>query len=79
MQKVNRMSDRTKVFGIIIVLGFLAGVIAQVTATYFIPWLISVLPALGGLTSFMVSGFAGACLTVVLVSAWAYLTRNRDH
>ena len=79
MQKVNRMSDRTKVFGIIIVLGFLAGVIAQVTATYFIPWLISVLPALGGLTSFMVSGFAGACLTVVLVSAWAYLTGNREH
>ena len=78
MQKVNRMSDRVKVFGIIAVLGFLAGVIAQVTATYFIPWLISILPALGGLTSFMVSGFAGACLTVVLVGAWAYLTGNRD-
>ena len=79
MQKVNRMSDRVKVFGIIAVLGFMAGVVAQVTATYFIPWLISVLPALGGLTSFMISGFAGACLTVVLVGAWAYLTGNRDH
>ncbi|HII85836.1 TPA: hypothetical protein HA273_04560 [Candidatus Bathyarchaeota archaeon] len=72
------MSDRAKVFGIIIVLGFMAGVLAQLTATYIIPWLISVLPALAGLTSFMISGIAGACLTVVLVSAWAYLTSNRD-
>jgi hypothetical protein len=67
-----------KIFGIIAVLGFLAGVIAQVTAIYFIPWLVSVLPLLGGLTSFMVSGFAGAVLTVVLVSAWAYMTGRKD-
>lgn len=72
------MSSRMKIFGIIAVLGFLAGVIAQVTAIYFIPWLVSVLPLLGGLTSFMVSGFAGAVLTVVLVSAWAYMTGRKD-
>jgi len=73
------MSDRFKVFGIVALLGFMAGVIAQVTATYILPWLISVLPLLGGLTSFMISGFCGALLTVGLVSAWAYLTGNRDH
>lgn len=72
------MSSRMKIFGIIAVLGFLAGVIAQVTAIYFIPWLVSVLPLLGGLTSFMVSGFAGAVLTVVLISAWAYMTGRKD-
>jgi len=72
------MSDRLKVFGIVAVLGFMAGVIAQVTATYVIPWLIAVLPLLGGLTSFMISGFAGAVLTVALVSAWAYLTGHRE-
>jgi hypothetical protein len=72
------MSDRLRVFGIVALLGFMAGVIAQVTATYVIPWLIAVLPLLGGLTSFMISGFAGAVLTVALVSVWAYLTRNRD-
>jgi hypothetical protein len=72
------MSDRLRVFGIVALLGFMAGVIAQVTATYVIPWLISVLPLLGGLTSFMISGFAGAILTVALVSVWAYLTGNRD-
>jgi len=72
------MSDRLRVFGIVALLGFMAGVIAQVTATYIIPWLITVLPLLGGLTSFMISGFAGACLTVALVSVWAYLTGHRE-
>ena len=72
------MNSRVKTFGIIALLGFFAGIIAQVTATYFIPWVISILPLLGGLTSFLISGFAGACLTVVLVSAWAYMTSKKD-
>jgi hypothetical protein len=72
------MSSRLKVFGVIALLGFMAGVIAQVTATYFIPWMVSILPLLGGMTSFMLSGFAGAILTVVLVSAWAYITGKKD-
>ena len=72
------MNSRVKTFGIIALLGFVAGIIAQVTATYFIPWLISVLPLLGGATTFLISGFAGACLTVVLVSAWAYMTGRKE-
>lgn len=72
------MSSRLKVFGVIAVLGFLAGIIAQVTAVFFIPWLLAVLPLLGGATSFIISGFAGACLTVVLVSVWAYMTGRKD-
>jgi zinc transporter ZupT len=73
------MGDRIRVFGIIALLGFMAGVIAQLAATYFIPWMISILPMLGELTSFMVSGFAGACLTVALVSVWAHMTGKRDY
>jgi hypothetical protein len=73
------MNSRLRVFGIIAVLGFIAGVIAQVTAVYIIPWLLAVLPLLGGATSFIISGLAGACLTVVLVSIWAYMTQKRDH
>ncbi len=73
------MGDRIRVFGIIALLGFMAGVIAQLAATYFIPWMISILPMLGELTSFMISGFAGACLTVALVSVWAYMTGKRDY
>jgi hypothetical protein len=72
------MSSRVKVFGIIALLGFVAGVVAQVTMTFFIPWLLSVLPLLGGLTSFMISGVAGAVLTVAIVSVWAYMTGNKD-
>ncbi len=72
------MNSRVKVFGIIAILGFMAGVIAQLTAVFFIPWLLAVLPLLGGATSFIISGFAGACLTVVLVSIWAYMTQRKD-
>jgi hypothetical protein len=72
------MNSRLKIFGLIALLGFVAGVIAQVTALYVIPWFVSVLPLLGGLTSFMISGFAGAILTVVLVGVWAYMTGNKD-
>lgn len=71
------MNDRIKVFGIIALVGFMAGVVAQVAATYFIPWMIAVLPSLAGLTSYMVTGMAGAVLTVALVGVWAHLT-NRN-
>jgi hypothetical protein len=69
------MDDRLKVFGIVAILGFFAGVIAQLTADYIIPWLMEVLPALINI-KWVVSGLAGACLTVVLVTAWAYMTKR---
>ena len=72
------MNSRLKIFGLIAVLGFVAGIIAQVTATYLIPWLIAVLPSLAGLTSFMVAGAAGAVLTVGIVGAWAYMSGKKD-
>lgn len=71
------MGDRLKVFGIVALLGFMAGVIAQLTADYVIPWLMAVLPALINI-KWVVSGFAGACLTLVLVTAWAYMTRRKQ-
>ena len=71
------MGERLRVFGIIALLGFMAGVIAQLTADYIIPWLMVVIPALVQIR-FLVSGFAGAALTLVLVSVWAYFTENKD-
>jgi uncharacterized membrane protein YedE/YeeE len=71
------MGERLKVFGIIALLGFMAGVIAQLTADYAIPWLMEVVPALMQIR-FLVSGFAGAVLTIALVTVWAYFTGNRD-
>ena len=72
------MNSRLKVFGLIALLGFVAGVIAQITAVYFIPWMVSVLPLLGGMTSFLISGFAGAVITIAIVSAWAYVTGKKE-
>ncbi len=72
------MNSRLKIFGIIIVLGFVAGIIAQVTAVFVIPWMISVLPLLGGVSSFLISGLAGACLTVAIVGAWTYITGKKE-
>ncbi len=72
------MTSRVKIFGVIALLGFLAGIIAQVTATYFVPWFLSVLPLLGGATSFLISGFCGAVLTVAIVSVWAYMTGKKE-
>jgi hypothetical protein len=71
------MNDRFKVFGVVAILGFMAGVIAQVTAEYIIPWLMVVLPALINV-KWVVSGFAGAGLTLVLVSVWAYVSSNKN-
>jgi uncharacterized membrane protein YedE/YeeE len=66
------MSDRIKIFAMVALLGFMAGIIAQLTADYIIPWLLVVVPQLVQIR-FLVSGFAGACLTLVLISVWAYV------
>ena len=71
------MGERLKIFAFVALLGFMAGIIAQLAADYVIPWLLVVLPALVQIR-FLVSGFAGACLTLVLVSAWAYITGSAE-
>ena len=67
------MKERMKVFVIVAIMGFMAGVIADVTATYVIPALVAFLPMFLN-ARYILSGFAGACLTLVLVSVWAYIT-----
>lgn len=71
------MGERIKVFGLVAILGFMSGVIAQLTADYVIPALLQILPQLVQLR-FLVSGFAGACLTLGLVSIWAYITGSSE-
>jgi hypothetical protein len=71
------MGERLKVFGLVALLGFMAGIIAQLTADYVIPALLLVLPELVQIR-FLVSGFAGACLTLLLVSVWAYITGSTE-
>jgi uncharacterized membrane protein YedE/YeeE len=67
------LGERIKVFGLVAILGFMAGVIAQLTADHLLPWLLRILPQLVQI-KFIVSGFAGAVLTLALVSIWAYIT-----
>lgn len=67
------MGERMKMFIMFGLLGFVAGIVANFTAKYVIPWLAQlVFPAIG--LEWMLSGFAGAFLTVLLVTVWAYVT-----
>jgi len=67
------LGERLKVFGLVAFLGFMAGVIADLTSEHVIPWLERVLPVFLN-TRYILSGLAGACLTLGLVSIWAYIT-----
>lgn len=71
------MGERVKIFVFVAILGFFAGVIADLTSTYVIPALMSILPAFLN-ARYLLSGFAGACLTLVLVSVWAYITGSSE-
>lgn len=67
------MGERMKMFMMFGLLGFVAGIVANFTAKYVIPWLSRlVIPAIG--LEWILSGFAGAFLTVLLVTVWAYVT-----
>lgn len=71
--KVIHMNERIRMFVMFGVFGFIAGIVANATAAYVIPWLVTlVFPALG--VEWILSGFAGAFLTVLLVAVWAYVT-----
>jgi len=76
-QRVKKMSERFKVFALVAVLGFMAGIIADLTAEYVIPALLTILPAFLN-ARYILSGLAGACLTLVLVSVWAYITGSSE-
>ena len=74
---VMQMGERLKVFALVAVLGFFAGVIADLTAEFVIPALAAILPAFLN-ARYILSGLAGACLTLVLVSVWAYITGSAE-
>jgi len=71
------MGERIKIFMWVALLGFAAGIVAQLSADYLIPALLATLPQLVQVR-FLISGFAGACLTLVLVSVWAYFTGSQE-
>ena len=67
------MGDRIKMIVTFALLGFVAGIVANFSGKYVIPWLITfVLPMIG--VDWILSGVAGALITIGLVTAWAYMS-----
>ena len=66
------MQDRLKIFVLFAFLGFMAGIIAKATYQNIIPWVMANFPTVG--LDWVLSGFAGALITVGLVTVWAYVT-----
>ena len=67
------MNDRIRISLMFGLLGFIAGIVANFTAKYVIPWLSMIIfPELA--LEWFLSGFAGAFLTVLLVTVWAYVS-----
>jgi|GEM_PF-4271056 len=71
------MNDRVRISLIFGLLGFVAGIIANFTAKYIIPWLsLVVFPQMA--LEWFLSGFAGAFLTVLMVTVWAYVSGSSE-
>jgi len=71
------MSERIKVLGIFAILGFVAGVIANFTYHYVLPVLFAIFPQILSV-EWILSGFAGAILTVFVMSLWAYASKSSE-
>ncbi len=67
------MGERFKMIATFSILGFVAGLVANFTGKFVIPWLSTfVLPTIG--IDWILSGVAGAVITIGLVTAWAYVS-----
>lgn len=68
------MSGRIKVITSFALIGFVAGVTANLAYHTVIPALLKMFPEILA-AEWALSGFAGALLTVLLVIIWAYVSR----
>ncbi|MEM3566528.1 MAG: hypothetical protein QXK18_06625 [Candidatus Bathyarchaeia archaeon] len=58
------------------ILGFFAGIVAELTIEYVIPALAAILPVL--FSKYILAGLTGAFLTLIIVSVWAYITGPKE-
>jgi uncharacterized membrane protein YedE/YeeE len=72
------MDQRIKIFGVIALIGFIAGVIAALALKYFVPWLKEVLPSLSSITDYLIAGIVGAILAIILITIWVRIAGNKD-
>ncbi len=73
------MTSRLKTFVLIFLVGFIGGILALLTSTVIIPWLVDALPSLSDISPYLVAGFAGGLITVVIVFIWAALSGKKDN
>jgi hypothetical protein len=68
------MSERLKILGIFAVLGFIAGILANVAYDTVVPAILAALPNISG--KWVVSGFTGMILTLLVLAVWAYFSQK---
>jgi uncharacterized membrane protein required for colicin V production len=73
------MDHRIKIFGLIALVGFIAGILAALTLKHLVPWLRENLPSLSGATDYIIAGVAGAILAVIFIAIWVRISGNRDN
>lgn len=71
------MGGRIKVFGTFALLGFIAGVAANFAYNRVFPALLKIFPEILRV-DWVLSGFAGALLTVIMLVLWAYLSPAKE-
>ncbi|MGC8998746.1 MAG: hypothetical protein ACP5JW_05035 [Candidatus Bathyarchaeia archaeon] len=71
------MAERFKVLAFVAFLGFIAGIIADLTAEYVLPKLLEILPEIFRVR-YILSGLVGAVLALILVAIWAYATKPTE-
>jgi cytochrome bd-type quinol oxidase subunit 1 len=72
--KVKIMSDRIKILGVFALLGFVGGVLANVSFHTVWPWLLANFPLIFS-AEWVISGMAGALITTFFVVIWVYLSK----
>ena len=70
------MSERIKILGIFAILGFLAGILANFAYHTVLPMVLSIFPQVLQ-AEWVLSGLAGAILTMIVLVLWAYLSGPR--
>jgi len=68
------MSGRMKILASFALLGFIAGVVANLTYHRVLPALLHILPEVLR-AEWVLSGIAGAVLTLIMLVLWAYLSK----
>ena len=66
------MSERIKILGIFAILGFVAGIVANILYDAVVPAILAALPNISG--KWLVSGFTGMLLTLLVLAVWAYFS-----